>query len=101
MASKARWYKLSEDGADIGKDSSTNKKDLTNFGVTSVTDPTYGKVAYFNGNSYLRLKSSDIPTSMTSGKSRTLSLWMKPKGTAVSSRTATKCTTSSSGEGMR
>lgn len=82
MASKARWYKFSEDSADIGKDSSTHKKDLTNFGVTSVTDPTYGKVAYFNGQSYLKLASSQIPTSMTSDNSRSLSLWMKPEGSA-------------------
>ena len=82
MASKARWYKFSEDSADIGMDSSTNKKDLTNFGVTSVTDPTYGKVAYFNGQSYLTLTSSQIPTSMTSDNSRSLSLWMNPEGSA-------------------
>ncbi len=82
MASKARWYKFTEDGANIGRDSSANNKDLVNYGVTSVTDPVYGKVAYFNGKSHLRLDSVDIPTGMASGKSRTLSLWMKPEGSA-------------------
>ena len=80
MATAIRWYKFSEDTVDLGKDSSTNQKDLTNFGVTSVTDDTYGKVAYFNGSSYLMLGSGDIPTNMTSGNSRTMAFWMKPEG---------------------
>lgn len=81
MATPIRWYKFSEDTADLGKDSSTNRKDLTNFGVTSVADATYGKVAYFNGSSYLKLGLGDIPTSMTAGNSRTMAFWMKPEGT--------------------
>lgn len=80
MATAIRWYKFSEDTMDLGKDSSTNQKDLANFGVTSVTDDTYGKVAYFNGSSYLKLGSGDIPTGMTGGKSRTTAFWMKPEG---------------------
>ena len=81
MATPIRWYKFSEDTADLGKDSSFNQKDLTNFGVTSVADATYGKVAYFNGSSYLKLGLGDIPTSMTAGNSRTMAFWMKPEGT--------------------
>lgn len=83
MSSVVRWYKLSEDTANLGEDSSTNQKDLTNFGVTSVTDSTYGKVAYFNGSSYLRLASSDIPTNMLARNSRTMSFWMKPEGNSI------------------
>lgn len=75
-----RWYKFTEDTAEIGTDSSGNLKDLTNVGgVTSVTDATYGKVAYFNGtSSYFTLPSADIPASMIGGSSRSISFWFKP-----------------------
>ena len=76
--SVTRWYKFTEDTADLGKDSSGNQKDLTNFGVTSVTDATYGKVAYFDESSYLMLDKEDIPVNMTLGNSRAMSLWVKP-----------------------
>ena len=74
----SRWYKFTEDTPNLGTDSSTNLKDLTNVGVTSVTDATYGKVAYFDGSSYFTLPLADIPVNMTAGNSRAMSFWVKP-----------------------
>lgn len=74
-----RWYKFSEDTADIGTDSSGNAKDLRNIGgVTSTIDATYGKVAFLDGTSYFTLPSADIPSSMIGASSRSMSFWVKP-----------------------
>jgi len=43
------WYKLSEDTANLGTDSSVNSTDMNNSGgVVSVNDATYGPVADFS-----------------------------------------------------
>ncbi len=78
MPKVIRWYKFNEDTSYLGNDSSEYQKDLTNFGVKSVTDNVYGKVAYFDGSSYLRLSLENIPSNMEYGYSRTMSFWMKP-----------------------
>lgn len=69
------WYRLDEDDASLGIDSSGSSRDMTNASVVSFSDPTYGNVAYFNGSSSLNL-TSDIPSSITGGNSRTFSAWV-------------------------
>ena len=64
--------------ADLGLDSSGSSLDATNTNVTSFDDPTYGRVAYFNGtDTSLVLDSASVPTAMTSNSARTISFWMR------------------------
>ena len=64
--------------ADLGLDSSGSSLDATNTNVTSFDDPTYGRVAYFNGtDTSLVLDSASVPTAMTSTSTRTISFWMR------------------------
>lgn len=72
-----RWYKLTDDTDSIGADSSGNSLAINNVNVVSVTDATYGQVAYFDGTATLKLAQADVPTSMKGGNSRTFSFWMK------------------------
>lgn len=82
--SVTRWYKFNEDTAGLGTDSSGNLKNLTNVGVTSVIDPTYGNVAYFDGtSSYFQLENFNIPDNMKSRFSRTMSFWVKPDSSSL------------------
>jgi len=68
-------YKFNTDS--LITDSSVTSLDLTNSGVTSIVDETYGKVANFDGSSYLSLPSGSTPTSMSGSNSRSISLWLK------------------------
>lgn len=82
--SVTRWYKFNEDTSGLGTDSSGNLTNLTNVGVTSVIDPTYGNVAYFDGtSSYFILDNSDIPANMKGGFSRAMSFWVKPDSSSL------------------
>lgn len=90
-----RWFKFTEDSASLGTDSSGNQENLENYGVTSVVDATYGKVAYFDGASgftLFRKKNpfGDIPTSMVYGNSRTVSFWVKVSSASVGNPTIIK-----------
>lgn len=69
------WYRFDEDAASIGTDS-LGSHDMTNTGVTSVSDD-YGNAAYFDGSSYLNLASGTLPSAITGGNSRTFSCWIK------------------------
>ena len=62
---------------DVLGEESISSTDMTNTGVTSVVDATYGKVAYFDGSSYLTLASGSTPVSMTGNNSRAVSYWLK------------------------
>lgn len=68
-------YKFNTDS--LVEDTSGNSLDLVNNGVTSVVDETYGKVALFNGSSYLSLGSGSTPISTTGTNSRSISAWYK------------------------
>ena len=82
--SVTRWYKFNEDTAGLGTDSSGNLTNLTNVGVTSVIDPTYGNVAYFDGtSSYFILDNFNIPANMKGGFSRAMSFWVKPDSSSL------------------
>lgn len=83
--SVTRWYKFNEETSGLGTDSSGNLANLINAGVTSVIDPTYGNVAYFDGtSSYFLLENSGIPDNMRGGFSRAMSFWVKPDSSSSS-----------------
>lgn len=66
-------YKLDE--TDVSIDSSVNSNNLSNFGVTSVVDATYGNVALFSGAQYFRIFSS-MPAALVGSSPRTISVWL-------------------------
>ena len=65
-------YKFNEPTADLTTDSSGNSNNLGNGGAVSVSDATYGDVAYFNNSP---MTFSGMPTDFTQ---RTFSFWVKP-----------------------
>lgn len=71
-------YKFNEDTASLGTDSSGNSNDLTNGGgVVSISDPTYGNVAYFDGLFMSQMTLANAPATITGSVSRTFSYWVK------------------------
>ncbi|CAM9666945.1 unnamed protein product [Ectocarpus sp. 8 AP-2014] len=70
-------YRLNDEDAYMGKDSSDSGLDITNLNVTLSTDPTHGSVGYFDGTASLTLPQADVPTCMTDDNSRTMSYWKK------------------------
>ena len=76
-------YKLYESDSEIGTDSSSSLIDIANTGVTSIVDPTYGRVSFFDGSSELVLPSASIPTNLTSNNPRSYSYWIKDTGSAT------------------
>lgn len=71
-------YKFNEDTASLGTDSSGNSNTLANGGgVVSISDPTYGDVAYFDGGSTSQMTLASPPATMTGSVSRTFSYWVK------------------------
>lgn len=79
-------YRLDEASGSLGTDS-VGSLDMTNTTVTSVSDATYGDVAYFDGSSHLALAAASLPTAITGTNSRTLSYWVKPTGTFTATQT--------------
>ena len=79
-------YRLDEASGSLGTDS-VGSLDMTNTTVTSVSDATYGDVAYFDGSSRLALAAASLPTAITGTNSRTISYWVKPTGTFTSAQT--------------
>ena len=69
------WYRLDEADATLGTDS-IGSRDMTNVGVTSVTD-TYGDAAYFDGSSHFNLASASVHSSIVGGSDRVFSCWLK------------------------
>lgn len=74
------WYKFSEDSANIGLDSSGSSLNMTNSGVTTVVDSTYGNVASFDGSSHLLLSNASVPAAMQGTSARSYSWWIKDTG---------------------
>lgn len=70
------WYKLNEDSAEIGTDDSGNTTNMTNVGVISSIDATYGQVADFSGGT-LTLASASVPSAIIGSSSRTYSFWVE------------------------
>lgn len=77
------WYKLDDVTSSLGVDSSGFSLDMSNVGVVSSSDTTYGNVAYFDGNSYLDLASASVPSAVLGGESRTYSYWAKPDNDGI------------------
>ena len=78
MASPILWYKLSEDTANIGTDSSGSSLNMTNVNVVSINDTStesYGAVADFSGGT-LTLPSASVPSALQ-GTSRSWSFWVE------------------------
>lgn len=75
------WYKFNGSET-LGTDSSGSSLDITtNVGVTLKTDdPTYGKVAEFDGSSSLVLANASIPAAMQGTSARSYSFWFKDTG---------------------
>ena len=64
------------DQTDVSLDSSGNSNNLTNAGVTSTVDSTYGKVALFDGvDDYLTIDASIFPA-LLGNSARTISVWV-------------------------
>lgn len=64
------------DQTDVSLDSSGNSNNLTNAGVTSTLDSTYGKVALFDGvGDYLTIDTSIFPA-LLGNSARTISVWV-------------------------
>ena len=76
MSTPILWYKLNEDTADLGTDSSVNLTDMNNVGVVSINDATYGPVADFSAGT-LTLPSANVPSALTGGSSRSYSFWVE------------------------
>lgn len=71
-------YKFNEDTALLGTDSSGNSNTLVNGGgVVSISDTTYGDVAYFDGGSTSQMTLASPPSTMTGSSPRTFSYWVK------------------------
>lgn len=76
MSTPILWYKFNEDSANIGTDYSGNGTDITNVGVVSTIDSTYGQVADFSGGT-LTLPAASVPSALRGTSSRTYSFWIE------------------------
>ena len=70
------------DATDVTLDSAGDSFHLTNNGVTSTVDETYGNVALFDGSSHLELVT--LPGSLQGTSPRTVSLWANRSDTSNS-----------------
>ena len=64
------------DHENVTLDSSGNSSHLSNIGVTTTIDSTHGRVALFNGRSFLRRSKAD---NRSRNSPRTISLWVNPR----------------------
>jgi len=79
LPSPILWYKLNEDTANLGTDSSGNLTDMNNVGVVSITDTSpsnYGQVADFSSGT-LTLPSANVPSAIYGTSSRSYSFWIE------------------------
>ena len=73
------------DQTDVSLDSSGNSNNLSNFGVSSTVDSTYGNVALFDGiDDYFTIDTSTIPA-LLGNSARTISVWVNRSSTASQS----------------
>lgn len=49
---------------------------MSNTGVSTFSDPTYGNIAYFDGSSYLDLASGIVPAAVQGTSSSSFSCWV-------------------------
>ncbi|ACH46826.1 putative LamG-like jellyroll protein [Feldmannia species virus] len=75
MSSPILHYQFND--SDLGADSSDSGLDLTNNGVSLVTDSELGPVASFSNGDSLVLLSSSLPLSITGSGTRSFMLWVK------------------------
>ena len=79
LPSPILWYKLNEDTANLGTDSSGNLNSMINVGVVSIIDTSpsnYGQVSDFSSGT-LTLPSANVPSAIYGTSSRSYSFWIE------------------------
>lgn len=62
----------------LGSDGSGSSVTSINSGVGSVTDTTYGLVAYFDGTAHVDLGQDSVPSTVFGSANRSFSVWVNP-----------------------